>query len=103
MMSLSDKALRRAVIKASVLLWYGQSDLRNIAVKTYLRKGKEKATVTWEYTVKGDDGTTEPRFGVMLVFASPEDLESNFDDLCQLAVAERRSAVSPAQRSSAAA
>uniref|UniRef100_A0A7S4BXK4 Acetyl-CoA carboxylase n=1 Tax=Chrysotila carterae TaxID=13221 RepID=A0A7S4BXK4_CHRCT len=91
MLAHSDKALRRAVIKAAVLTWYGTScAVKNLSVKTYLRKGKEKASVTWEYLAQSmDSSRSEPRFGVMLVFASMDDLEANFDDLCQLALAER--------------
>jgi len=94
MLNISDKALRRAVTKSAVLLWYGQFGVASLAVKTYLRKGKEKAAVTWDYTIptaidSPADGV-EQRFGILLVFSSMEDLESNFDDLCQLALSERK-------------
>jgi len=60
--------------------------VRNVAVKTYLRKGKEKSAITWDY--EAADGT--PRHGVVLVFQSQEDLEVNFDDLAGLAIAEKK-------------
>lgn len=88
MLSSSDKAMRKAVVKAAVLLWYGQLAVSNLSMKTYLRKGKEKSAVTWEYT---DPESAERRLGIILVFASMVDLEPNFDDLCSLAMAERSS------------
>jgi len=82
MLGSSDKALRKAVAKAAVLLWYAHFDphpfpiptfllrfLRyhryahfdphQIAVKTYLRKGKEKLAVTWSY--RAADGARKER------------------------------------------
>ena len=67
MLSSSDKAMRKAVVKAAVLLWYGQLAVSNLSMKTYLRKGKEKSAVTWEYT---DPESAERRLGIILVFAS---------------------------------
>jgi hypothetical protein len=86
MIPTSDKSLRRAIIRASVMLWYKQGGMSNVSFKTYLRKGKEKSAVTWDYT--SDAG--EPRFGILLAFQTVEDLESNFDDLCKLALEEKR-------------
>ena len=88
MLASSDKAMRKAVVKAAVLLWYGQLAVSNLSMKTYLRKGKEKSAVTWEYT---DPESAERRLGIILVFASMVDLEPNFHDLCSLAMAERSS------------
>ena len=41
----SEKLLRKAVAKAAVLLWYSRFSVRNLSVRTYLRKGKEKLVV----------------------------------------------------------
>lgn len=86
MIATSDKALKRAIIRASVMLWYKQGGMSNVSFKTYLRKGKEKSAVTWEYV--SDAG--EPRFGILLAFQTTDDLEANFDDLCKLALEEKR-------------
>ena len=59
MLGSSDKALRKAVAKAAVLLWYAHFDPHQIAVKTYLRKGKEKLAVTWSY--RAADGKRRQR------------------------------------------
>ena len=67
-----DKALKKAVIKACVMLWYGNRLTSRILFKTYMRKGKEKSAVTWAY--ESDDG--EPRFGILLAFANVDDLEN---------------------------
>jgi len=86
MIATSDKALKRAIIRASVMLWYKQGGMSNVSFKTYLRKGKEKSAVTWEYTSEAG----EPRFGILLAFQTTDDLEANFDDLCKLALEEKR-------------
>jgi len=91
MISTSDKALKRAIIRASVMLWYRQGGMSNVSFKTYLRKGKEKSAVTWEYT----SAAGEPRFGILLTFQTMEDLENNFDDLCKLALEEKRTEEAP--------
>ena len=55
---------------------YKEFDVANLAVKTYLRKGKEKAAITWDYSVPtsidSTVGTVEQRFGILLVFSSME-------------------------------
>merc|ERR1719454_2645546 len=71
----SEKLLRKAVAKAAVLLWYSRFSVRNLSVRTYLRKGKEKLVVSWSHT--GVDNTNKE--GFLFVFSSLEDLEANFD------------------------
>ena len=56
----SEKVLRKAVAKAAVLLWYSRFHVRSLAVKTFLRKGREKIVVCWQYT---DDATGEVKDG----------------------------------------
>ena len=81
----ADKGMRKAVAKAAVLLWYSRFGARDISVKTYLRKGKEKLAVSWSYT--GTDGRTLE--GVLLVFTTMDDLEANFDDLASHTLSEQ--------------
>ena len=95
----SEKLLRKAVAKAAVLLWYSRFNVRNLSVRTYLRKGKEKLVVSWSYT--GADGSSKE--GFLFVFSSLEDLESNFDDLCVLTLKEAATAAKPAEVAPAAA
>ena len=73
----SEKVLRKAVAKAAVLLWYSRYQCRNLSVRTYLRKGREKLVVSWTWT--NSEGTTKD--GFLFVFSSIEDMEGNFDDL----------------------
>ena len=87
----SEKLLRKAVAKAAVLLWYSRFSVRNLSVRTYLRKGKEKLVVSWGYTAS--DGSAKE--GFLFVFSSLEDLEANFDDLCVLTLKERTDATKP--------
>ena len=81
----ADKGMRKAVAKAAVLLWYSRFGARDISVKTYLRKGKEKLAVSWSYT--GPDGRALE--GVLLVFTTMDDLEANFDDLASHTLSEQ--------------
>ena len=81
----SEKLLRKAVAKAAVLLWYSKFAVRGLSVRTYLRKGKEKLVVSWQYTSQAG----EAKDGFLFVFSSLEDLETNFDDLCVLTLKER--------------
>ena len=60
----SEKQLRKAVAKAAVLLWYSRFSVTNLSVRTYLRKGKEKLVVTWNYMSLGGS----EREGVLFVF-----------------------------------
>ena len=76
----SEKLLRKAVAKAAVLLWYSRFSVKNLSVRTYLRKGKEKLVASWSYTAA--DGS--PKEGFLFVFSSLEDMEANFDDLSAL-------------------
>ena len=87
----SEKLLRKAVAKAAVLLWYSRFSVRNLSVRTYLRKGKEKLVVSWSFT--GSDGSAKE--GLLFVFSSLEDLEVNFDDLCVLTLKERAGGSAP--------
>ena len=74
MLGSSDRNLRKAVAKAAVLLWYSRFNVRQLSVRTYLRKGKEKTVVSWTYT--NESGVTKE--GFLFVFSCFEDLESNF-------------------------
>ena len=94
----SEKLLRKAVAKAAVLLWYSRYQCRNLSVRTYLRKGKEKLVVTWKWTTA--EGTTKE--GFLFVFSSLDDLEANFDDLVGLALKDRPAAAAGAPAASPA-
>ena len=84
----TEKMLRKAVAKAAVLLWYSRHACRDVAVRTYLRKGKEKIVASWKFTsTKGEE-----KEGYLYVFSSLEDLEANFDDLCSLTLADKGAA-----------
>ena len=90
----SEKLLRKAVAKAAVLLWYSKFGVRGLSVRTYLRKGKEKLVVSWQYTSQAG----EAKEGFLFVFSSLEDIETNFDDLCDLTLKERAGGGGPRSR-----
>mmetsp|Transcript_32468 Transcript_32468/g.74377 ORF Transcript_32468/g.74377 Transcript_32468/m.74377 type:complete len:2019 (-) Transcript_32468:454-6510(-) len=86
-----EKQLRKAVAKAAIYMWYSRFCVTNLSVRTYLRKGKEKLVVSWNYRSNGG----HEREGVLFVFSTLEDLETNFDDLCALTICEKESSKPP--------